>query len=88
MWELISIADFHTETEPRRHGLLYSDSIQARICRGLGRALLLPLLFLLVLLRALCVSPVQSALLPGGPRIDAFHVLSIGLPQGRDKAKW
>ena len=31
------------------------------------------------------VSPVQPALLPGSPRIDSFHVLTIGLPQGRDK---
>ena len=29
-------------------------------------------------------SPVQPALLPGSPRIDGFHVLIIGLPQGRD----
>ena len=31
------------------------------------------------------VSLVQPALLPGSPRIDGFHVLIIGLPQGRDK---
>ena len=31
------------------------------------------------------VSPVQPALLPGSPRIDSFHVLTIGLPQGKDK---
>ena len=30
-------------------------------------------------------NPVQPALLPGGSRIDGFHVLIIGLPQGRDK---
>ena len=28
------------------------------------------------------VSPVQPALLAGSPRIDGFHVLIIGLPQG------
>ena len=33
------------------------------------------------------VSPVQPALLPGSPRTDGFHVLIIGLPQGRDKAE-
>ena len=31
------------------------------------------------------VSPVQPALLPGSSRLDGFHVLIIGLPQGRDK---
>ena len=31
------------------------------------------------------VSPVQPALFPGSPRIDGFHVLIIGLPQGRDQ---
>ena len=31
------------------------------------------------------VSPVQPALLLGSPRIDGFHVLNIGVPQGRDK---
>ena len=31
------------------------------------------------------VSPVQPALLPGSPRTNGFHVLIIGLPQGRDK---
>ena len=31
------------------------------------------------------VSPVQPALLPGSSRIDGFHILIIGLPQGRDK---
>ena len=31
------------------------------------------------------VSPVQPALLPGSPRTYGFHVLIIGLPQGRDK---
>ena len=33
------------------------------------------------------VSPVQPSLLPGSPRTDGFHVLIIGLPQGRDKAE-
>ena len=33
----------------------------------------------------LFVRPVQPALLPGSPRIDGFHVLIIGPPQGRDK---
>ena len=33
----------------------------------------------------LSVSPVQPALLPGSPRTDGFHILIIGLPQGRDK---
>ena len=36
-------------------------------------------------LRRAFVSPVQSALLPGSPRIDGCHVLIIGLPKGRDK---
>ena len=31
------------------------------------------------------VSPVQPVLLPGSPRTDGFHVLIIGVPQGRDK---
>ena len=31
------------------------------------------------------VSPVQPALLPGSPRTDGFHILIIGLPQGKDK---
>ena len=30
-------------------------------------------------------SPVLPALLPGSPRIDGFHVLIIGLPQGREQ---
>ena len=34
------------------------------------------------------VSPVQLALLRGSPRTDCFHVLIIGLPQGRDKEEW
>ena len=33
------------------------------------------------------VSPVQSALPPGSPRIDGFHVLSTGLAQGTDKVE-
>ena len=31
------------------------------------------------------VSPVQPALLPGSTRTDGFHVLIIGVLQGRDK---
>ena len=31
------------------------------------------------------VSPVEPALLPSSPRVEGFHVLIIGLPQGRDK---
>ena len=31
------------------------------------------------------VTPVQPALPPGSSRLDGFHVLIIGLPQGRDK---
>ena len=31
------------------------------------------------------VNPVQPALLPGSPRTDGFHVLIVGLTQGRDK---
>ena len=33
------------------------------------------------------VSPVQPALLPGSPRTDGFHVLIIGLPQGREQGR-
>ena len=40
---------------------------------------------LLVASARMFVSPVQSALLPGSPHMDGFHVLIIGLPQGRDK---
>ena len=33
------------------------------------------------------VSPTQFLLLPGSPCIDNFHVLNVGLPQGRDNAE-
>ena len=33
------------------------------------------------------VSPVQPALLPGSPHTDGFHVLIIGLPQGREQGR-
>ena len=33
------------------------------------------------------ISPVQSALLPGSPHMDDFHVLIIGLPQGREQGR-
>ena len=36
-------------------------------------------------MKVVFVSPVQPALLPGSPRTDVFHVLIIGLQQGRDK---
>ena len=32
-------------------------------------------------------APRNLPLLPGSPRIDGFHVLIVGLPQGRDKAE-
>ena len=34
------------------------------------------------------VNPEQPTLLPGSPRIDGFHVLTIGLPQSGDKEEW